>query len=180
MQDSEEAFMDTTGLKDADKPHQEYKRRIVGKHTPRDIPTSARDLAQYGDTDVESDAPKRRKVGKQRMQELPSSSSDVAQYAEVRMEIDMILESDTGRYAWDDVDNMEIPLGAVQEARKEEMTHTKETTFKVVKRTEAFEKTEKPPISTKWVDTDKSHGVGKMNVTSRWVARDFKTRRKRP
>ena len=41
---------------------------------------------------------------------------------------------------------------------------------------EAFEKTGKPPISTKWVDTDKSHEVGKMNVRSRWVARDFKTR----
>ena len=92
LQDSEEAFMETTGLKDADRPHQEYKRRIVGKHTPRDIPTSARDLAQYGDTDVEIDAPKRRKVGKQQMQELPSSSSDVAQYGEVHMEIDMILK----------------------------------------------------------------------------------------
>ena len=112
LQDSEEAFMETTGLKDADKPHQEYKRRIVGKHTPRDIPTSARDLAQYGDTDVESDAPKRRKVGKQRMQELPSSSSDVAQYNEVHMEIYMILKNDTGRYAGDDVNNMELPPGS--------------------------------------------------------------------
>ena len=78
----------------------------------------------------------------------------------------MILKNDTGRYAWDDVNNMELPLGAVQEARKEEMTHMKENTFKVVKRTEAFQKTGKPPISTKSVDTDKSHGVGKMNVRS--------------
>ena len=45
-----------------------------------------------------------------------------------------------------------------------------------MKRTKAFEKTGKPPISTKWVDIDKSHGVGKMNVRSSWVARDFKTR----
>ena len=42
------------------------------------------------------------------MQELPSSS-DVAQYGEVHMEIDMILRNDTGRYAWDDVNNMELP-----------------------------------------------------------------------
>ena len=65
-------------------------------------------------------------------------------------------------------------LGTVQEA--EEMTHMKENTFKVVKRTEAFEKTVKPPISTKWVDTDKSQGVGKIECEVQMVARDFKTR----
>ena len=58
----------------------------------------------------------------------------------------------------------------------EEMQYMKGKTFKIVKRAEAFEKTGKPPISTKWVDTDKSHGVGEMKVRSRWVARDFKTR----
>ena len=31
---------------------------------------------------------------------------------------------------------MELPLGAVQEARKEEMTDMKKNTFQVVKRTE--------------------------------------------
>ncbi len=52
-------------------------------------------------------------------------------------------------------------------------------TFKVVKRSEAFTKTGKPPTSTKWVDTDKSHGVGEMKVRSRLVARDFKTKGER-
>ena len=34
--------------------------------------------------------------------------------------------------------------------------------FRVVKRDEAYRVTGKKPIPTKWVDTDKSHGVGKM------------------
>ena len=42
---------------------------------------------------------------------------------------------------------MELLLGAVQEARKEEMTHMKENTF-VVKRIKALVKTGKPLIST--------------------------------
>ena len=53
---------------------------------------------------------KRRETFRPRMQELPTSSSDVAQYIEVHMEIDMILRNDTGRYAWDDVNNMELHL----------------------------------------------------------------------
>ena len=73
------------------------------------------------ETRTSSDSPKRRKVGKQQMQEVPSSSRDVAQHGEVHMEIDMILKNDTGSYVWDDVNNMELPVGAVQEARKEEM-----------------------------------------------------------
>ena len=40
-------------------------------------------------------------------------------------------------------------------------------TVQVVKRAEAYEKTAKGPISTKWVDVDKSHGVGEMLVRSR-------------
>ena len=34
--------------------------------------------------------------------------------------------------------------------------------------------TGKAPISTRWVDTDKTHGIGEPMVRSRWVARDFK------
>ena len=34
-------------------------------------------------------------------------------------------------------------------------------------------------MSTRWVDTDKSHGQGKMKVRSRWVAQDFQTRGER-
>ena len=74
---------------------------------------------------------------------------------------------------------MELPLELVTSARKEEMAHMKGKIFKVVKKSEAWAKTGKPPKSTKWVDTDKSHGEGEMLVRSRWVARDFKTRGER-
>ena len=33
-------------------------------------------------------------------------------------------------------------------------------TFKVVKKKESYDKTGKAPISTRWVDTDKTHGQG--------------------
>ena len=46
----------------------------------------------------------------------------------------------------------------------------------VVKKSEAYRVTGKAPISTKWVDTDKSHGTGERKVRSRWVARDFKAK----
>lgn len=48
--------------------------------------------------------------------------------------------------------------------------------FKVVKRSETWEKTGTPPITTKWVDTDKTHGTGAPTVRSSWVAREFKGR----
>ena len=79
-------------------------------------------------------------------------------------------------YAWDDVNNFELPMNLVREARKEEMTHMMGKIFKVVKKSEAYRVTGKGPISTKWVDTDKSHGNGDMLVRSRWVARDFKAK----
>ncbi len=68
-----------------------------------------------------------------------------------------------------------LPLELVEKAREEEMGHMKGKTFKVVKKREAYETTGRAPISTKWVDTDKTHGQGKMLVRSRWVPRDFKT-----
>ena len=77
-------------------------------------------------------------------------------------------------WAWDDVNDIELPMKDVLAARAEEMAHMKAKTFVVVKTKEAFEVTGKKPISTKWVDTDKSHGQGKMLVRSRLVARDFK------
>ena len=79
-------------------------------------------------------------------------------------------------YAWDDVNNFELPMNLVREALKEEMTHMMGEIFKVVKKSEAYRVTGKGPISTKWVDTDKSHGNGDMLVRSRWVARDFKAK----
>ena len=59
-------------------------------------------------------------------------------------------------YAWDDVNNMELPIEKVCEAREEEMKYMKGKTFKVVKKSEAYRVTGKGLISTKWVDTDKA------------------------
>ena len=69
-----------------------------------------------------------------------------------------------------------LPLDLVREARMEEIGHMKGKTFKVVKKSECYAITGKAPKSTKWVDTDKSHGQGQMRIRSRWVARDFRTR----
>jgi hypothetical protein len=77
-------------------------------------------------------------------------------------------------YAWDDVNDFALPIGMVKKARMEEMGHMKNKIFKVVKKEEAWRVTGKAPISTKWVDTDKTHGTGEPMVRSRWVARDFK------
>jgi hypothetical protein len=78
-------------------------------------------------------------------------------------------------FALDDVNNIPLPLDEVRKARKEEMSHMKHKIFKVVKKGEAWRVTGKAPISTKWVDTDKTHGTcSTPTVRSRWVARDFK------
>ena len=65
------------------------------------------------------------------------------------LEIKRIVEQSGGRWAWDDVNEMELPLDKVEEARKEDMDHMKGRIFKVVKKKEAYEKTGKAPISTK-------------------------------
>ncbi len=52
-------------------------------------------------------------------------------------------------------------MEAVRAARKEGMDYPKSKTFKVVKKAEAFKHTGEAPISTKWVDANRSHGVGK-------------------
>jgi len=77
-------------------------------------------------------------------------------------------------YAWDDVNDIAVPIEMVKKARRVEMGHMKNKIFKVVKKEEALRVTGKAPISTKWVDTDKTHGTGEPMVRSRWVARDFK------
>jgi hypothetical protein len=77
-------------------------------------------------------------------------------------------------FAWDDVNDIRLPLELVRKARAEEMSHMKGKIFKVVKKAEAWARTGRAPISTKWVDTDKTHGTGEPVVRSRWVARDFK------
>ena len=92
----------------------------------------------------------------------------------------VVSQIDGQEVAWDDVNaNWELPIEKVKAARAEEMSSMKGKVFKIVKRQESFERTGKRPVSTKWVDTDKSHGQGEMNVRSRWVARDFKTKGER-
>ena len=54
------------------------------------------------------------------------------------------------------------------------MSYMKGKIFKVVKKSEAWRITGKAPISTKWVDTDKTHGIGVPVIRSRWMARDIK------
>ena len=41
-------------------------------------------------------------------------------------------------YAWDDVNDMELPIEKVREARTEEIKYMKGTTFKVVEKSEAY------------------------------------------
>ena len=126
---------------------------------------------------------KRQRVEETPTQEVPSSSTGPAQYEEMNidqimavewMEAEKMIDECVDEYAWDDVNDMELPIDKVREARREEMKYMKGKTFKVVKKSEAYKVTGKRPISTKWVDTDKSHGHGEMLVRSRWVARDFK------
>ena len=54
------------------------------------------------------------------------------------------------------------------------MSYMKGKIFKVVKKSEAWRITGKAPISTKWVDTDKTHGIGVPVIRSEWVSMDFK------
>ena len=159
-----------------------------------------RKLADAEGETMESCAPKRdlassqedllnnkRQKGETPMREVATSSRDEALYDE--MNIDLILkqgwtEQEQGElghlyeYAWDDVNNMELPIEKVREAREEGMKYMKGKTFKVVKKSEAYGVTGKGLLSTKWVDTDKSHGNGEIFVRSRWVARDFKLKGK--
>lgn len=60
-----------------------------------------------------------------------------------------------------------------KQARKE-MIRMKNEIFKIVTKADAWEKTGRPPISTSWVDIDKTHETGTPMVKSRWVASDFK------
>ena len=67
--------------------------------------------------------------------------------------------TEDSEYAWDDVNDMELPLDLVKMARKKEMEHMKGKIFKVVKGVGGWEMTRKAPVSTKWVDTeDPWHG----------------------
>jgi len=93
--------------------------------------------------------------------------------------IKQVTETDGVRVAWDDVNNVELLIELVDEARQEETKYLNERTWRIAKKTECWEKTGKAPVSVKWVDTDKSHGQKKILVRSRLVARDFKTKGER-
>ena len=86
----------------------------------------------------------------------------------------LLAEEPEEDFALHDLSGVELPFELVAAARREEMDHMLGYTFHVVDRSECIEKTGKPPISTRWIDTDKSHGQGVMKVRSRFVARDFK------
>ena len=115
------------------------------------------------------------------LEELEASLNNIIAEMDKGYELDadikQIIEQYDKEYAWDDINHMELPIKYFKQARAEEMGHMKNKIFKIVKRSESLQRTGKPPpLSTKWVDTDKSHGQGKLNVRSRWVARDFKTK----
>ena len=66
------------------------------------------------------------------------------------------------------MNDIALPFDMVKKARKEEMEHMKADVLKVVKEEEAWNGPSKAPISTKWVDTDKTHGNGTPMVRSMW------------
>ena len=131
----------------------------------------------------------KQKAARTGFREAATSSGDHPQYSEdadidqVMMEewvhIEQVEEREVEKYAWDDVNDIPLPLEKVIEARREEIGFMKGKTFEVVKIEEALRVTGKKPIGTRWVDTDKSHGVGEMVVRSRWVARDFKDKKEK-
>ena len=78
--------------------------------------------------------------------------------------------------AWDDVKGGRLNVRDVKAARAEEVSYmTKRGIWKQRPIEECWRRTGKGPISVRWVDTDK--GVdGLVDVRSRLVVRDFKTR----
>ena len=67
-------------------------------------------------------------------------------------------------FAIDDLSGAQLPFQLVAEARKEEMNHMMGHTLHVVDKAECMAKTSKQPLSTRWIDTDKSQGQGVMKV----------------
>ena len=179
----------------------EKKRRKLNDIEDELMSTEAENTKRTAELYQEYMEEHKRRKGESKLAERSSSSGGPAHYEEPEvMHIDQVMaeewkdeekrwdddlkyymqkvqqvsEEEEEEYAWDDVNNFELPMNLVREARKEEMKHMKEKIFKVVKKSESYRLTGRGPISTKWVDTDKSHGNGEMLVRSRWVARDFK------
>ena len=86
------------------------------------------------------------------------------------MENDRDEEDNMDEYAWDDVNNVELPIEQLREARKEEM---KGRTFKVVEKSQACGVVGTRSIRSKWTETHNSRYMSEMLVRSRWVARDL-------
>ena len=92
------------------------------------------------------------------------------------------LEEDNGesdkaeKWATDDITGKNLDVEEVKAARKEEMAFVKGMpVYKEVDVKECRNKTAKCPVTTKWVDVEKSD-MEKLMVRSRWVARDLKGR----
>lgn len=76
--------------------------------------------------------------------------------------------------AWDDVNGGDLPVELVKEARMEEVGFMVEKgIWEEVPVGECWRMTGKPPVSVRWVDTNKG-GLEEFLIRSRLVARDFK------
>ena len=75
---------------------------------------------------------------------------------------------------WDGISGNVFDRGLVEEARREEVAEAEAmTVWTKVPRSEAYTVTGKPPIGTRWVDTDKGDS-NNPNVRSRIVAQELK------
>ena len=91
-------------------------------------------------------------------------------------ENDELLEWGAYDWATDDVYGEALDVKKVEEARREEMVFVKAIpVYEERPIEECYRKTGKRPIPTKWVDHNKGRG-GAVDIRSRWVARDFKTK----
>ena len=76
---------------------------------------------------------------------------------------------------WDDAKGGMLEPSRVKEARKEDIQFVrKRTVYDVVPWEQAQQRTGRPPIRTRWVDTNKGD-TSAPNYRSRWVAQEFKT-----
>ena len=156
---------------------EEIENQAMNEENPDKISKLFEDVRGHPDGDGNS---KRRRVQPGEGRDVASSSSvpplaveaDDMDVNEVSIEYGKFFDG-WGEFAIDDIPGAQLPFDLVRAARREEMHHMLSRTVKVVKTAEACEKTVKGPISTKWVDVDKSHGVGEMLIRSRWVATNF-------
>ena len=189
LQEIEDEAVQRTDADKLEALYKDYMLEYQGEQGGQKRRTEVPDTPMEADTGGASPSSGRSGTSawRKRVSEMPIElEADIGQIiAKLHEELDQmaevkrIIEQTDGRWAWDDVNDMELPLDKVEEARQEEMDHMKGKTFKVVKKKESYDKTGKAPISTRWVDTDKTHGEGEMLVRSRWVARDFKTKGER-